>query len=265
MAYGQQMRLTFRDACRAAYRRNGIVGLLILWLPTLLDLFKSALEERAQQGELTVLKGPLIALAGPLTIAVGALMMGGPIGDLVWLVRPSEPLWEFFHFHMLIVSFVLMLPAFIATRLRYQENAGGLGRLGLILSVVGAGGMSPIVLASFLLSVLLPGPLQLNWLNGVVVICALSILSGHILFGIDALRYKLLPRWNAIPLLVGLTAPLFSMVPVILESALHIDRYQVEVTIVTLYSSLTGLWWVLIGIAMMGQRREPQTTVSPVL
>ena len=37
-AYSQQMRLTFRDACRVAYHRNGTVGLLTLWLSTLLDL-----------------------------------------------------------------------------------------------------------------------------------------------------------------------------------------------------------------------------------
>jgi hypothetical protein len=47
-ANGQQMRLTLRDACRAAYYQNGLGGLLALWLPTRLDLFKSALEERAQ-------------------------------------------------------------------------------------------------------------------------------------------------------------------------------------------------------------------------
>jgi len=64
-AYGQQMRLTFRDACRVAYRQNGAGGLLALWLPTLLDLFKSALEERARQGEITMSKARLIALAGP--------------------------------------------------------------------------------------------------------------------------------------------------------------------------------------------------------
>ena len=87
-AYGQQMRLTFRDACQVAYHRNGTVGLLALWLPTLFDLLKSALEERARQGELTMLKGPLMASAGPLTIVVGALILVGPISDLVQLVRP---------------------------------------------------------------------------------------------------------------------------------------------------------------------------------
>jgi hypothetical protein len=51
-AYGQQMCLTFRDACRVAYKQGGAGGLLALWLPTLFDLLKSALEERARQGEI---------------------------------------------------------------------------------------------------------------------------------------------------------------------------------------------------------------------
>ena len=72
-AYGRQMRLTFRDACRVAYQRNGVGGLLALWLPTLLDLFKSAFQERARQGELTMSKERLMDLAGPLTIIIGLL------------------------------------------------------------------------------------------------------------------------------------------------------------------------------------------------
>ena len=64
-AFGQQMRLAFRDACQAAYSRNGAVGLLALWLPTLLDLLKSALEERALEGEIAMSKERLMALAAP--------------------------------------------------------------------------------------------------------------------------------------------------------------------------------------------------------
>ena len=128
-AYGQQMRLTFRDACRIAYDQNGAGGLLALWLPTLLDLFKSALEERARQGEITMSKERLMALAGPLTIVVGALMLVGPISDLVQLVRPpyTETLWEIFHFQTAAMSIAVMLPAFTGTWLRYKAAAGGLG------------------------------------------------------------------------------------------------------------------------------------------
>ena len=97
-AYGQQMRLTFRDACRAAHRKKGAAGLLALWLPTLLDLVKSALEERARQGELTMSKERLMALAGPLTILVGAVWLVPVIGDLALRSGPprAESFWDMF-------------------------------------------------------------------------------------------------------------------------------------------------------------------------
>ena len=77
---------------------------------------------------------------------------------------------------------------------------------------------------------------------------------GYILFGVDALRYRLLPRWNVLPLLLGSTF-VFSFthdmfgVPALLPSPWETPVLQF---------ALTGAGWVLLGIAMMGQRRAPQ-------
>ena len=263
VTYGQQMRLTFRDACHAEYIRNGVGGLLALWLSTLLDLLKSALEARARQGEIMMSKERLMALAGPLTLVVGALILVGPISDLVQLARPpyTEALWELFHFRSATVALAVMLPAFIGTWLRYKESAGGLGRLGLILNVAGCVTFCLALSADFLLDVLqlLEHPTGPNYAMAASIV---SILIGHILFGIDALRYKLLPRCNATPLLVGLTTPLSGVLSVIIESALRIDRYQVELTIAPLQSSITGVCWILFGTVMMDQRREEQSTTA---
>lgn len=260
VAYGQQMCLTFRDACRVAHHRNGMGGLLALWLATLLDLFKSALEERARQGEITMSKERLTALAGPLTIVVGALTLVGPISDLVQLVRPpyTEALWEFFHFRLATLSLAVMLPAFIGTWLRYKESAGGLGRLGLILNVAGCVTFCLALSADFLLDVLqlLEHPTGPNYAMAASIV---SILIGHILFGIDALRYKLLHRWNAMPLLVGLLFLLLTVPKLFVESDSP-AYFTLEITIATLQSATIGLCWVLMGVAMMDQRREPQPT-----
>jgi hypothetical protein len=261
--YGQQMRLTFRDACRVAYHQNGSVGLLALWVPTLLDLFKSALAERARQGEITMSKEWLMTLSGPLTIVVGALMLVGPISDLVQLVRPpyTEALWEFFHFRTATVSLAVMLPAFIGTWLRYKESAGRLGRLGLILNVAGCVTFCLALSADFLLDVLqlLEHPTGPNYAMAASIV---SILIGQILFGIDALRYKLLPRWNATPLLAGLS-PLLLFVPsLIIESALPMYRDQVAPIIAFLQSTIIGLCWVLMGMAMLGQRQAHEAVAA---
>jgi hypothetical protein len=44
-AYGAQMLQVFRDRCRQATQAHGRPGLLALWLPTLADLFRTALAE----------------------------------------------------------------------------------------------------------------------------------------------------------------------------------------------------------------------------
>ena len=261
--YGQQMRLTFRDACRVTYHRNGLDGLLALWLPTLLDLFKSALEERARQGELTMSKARLIALAGPLTILVGSVWLVPSIGEPVLRIGPARAekfwdlflaFWSFFFF----LSFVPLLFALIGTRLRFHQSAGVLGRLGLALSVAGCAGVIVSVLATILLSGVAPEIDQPSWVNYAAVVCLLSIRIGYILFGIDALRYRLLPRWNLLPLLLGSTV-VFS---------LPFDWFGVPAFLplqwVTpfLHFVLTGTCWVLLGIALMDQRPEPQPTAT---
>jgi hypothetical protein len=255
-AYGQQMRLTFRDACRVAYRRNGAGGLLVLWLPTLLDLFKSALEERARQGEITMSKARLIALAGPLTILIGSMWIMASIGEFVLLagLASSDTFWDVFWLFPIFFSFIPMLFALIGTRLRFHQAAEVMGRIGLVLSVAGCAGMIVFVLAGILLGVVAPEVEQVVWPDNIMAVCLLSLAIGYVLFGVDALRYRLLPRWNWLPLVVGLTigfrlAPDWFGVP---------PYHSLQFTAYFLYFAITGACWVLLGIAMMEQRQEPQ-------
>ena len=258
-AYGGQMRLTFRDACRVVYRQNGAGGLVALWLPTLLDLFKSALEERARQGEITMSKARLIALAGPLTILVGSVWLVASLGDFVLRTGLASAetfvaVWSIPFF----LSFVPMLFALMGTRLRFHQSAGILGRLGLALSVAGCAGVIVFVLAHLLLSGVAPEVEQRTWVNYAALVCFLSIRIGYILFGVDALRYRLLPRWNLLPLLVGSTVVL----------SLPFDWFgapaflPVQWATPFLHFAITGACWVLLGIALMDPRREPQPTAA---
>jgi hypothetical protein len=257
-----EMRQTFRDACRVAYWRNGAIGLSILWMSTLFDLLKSALEERAQQGEIVMSRSRLVALAVPLTIIVGALLLVGPISDLVHLVRPPfrEALWEIFHFQSAALSIAVMLPAFVGTWMRYKEAASGPGRLGLILNIVACGTFCLALSANFLLDALqlLKHPTGPNYPMATSIV---GIQIGHFLFRIDALRHKLLFRWNAMPLLVGLLPVLLTMPTLFLESDSP-EYFTLELTIASLQSATVGLCWVLMGIAMMGQRPSHEAVVA---
>ncbi len=245
-AYGQQMRLTFRDACRVAYHRNGAGGPLALWLPTLLDLLKSALEERARQGEITMSKTRLIALAGPLTILVGAMWLVASIGWVVLTeLGSSEPFFDFL-LDLNFFSFVPLLFALIGTRLRFHQAAGGLGKLGLALSVAGCAGMIVVALAITLLERVAPDVDQ-QPLGIFVGFSLLSLTIGYMLFGVAALRYRLLPRWNLLPLLVGLI--------ILLSYAIGFLPLELECAVI-------GACWVLLGIALLDQRREVRPTAA---
>jgi hypothetical protein len=102
-----------------------------------------------------------------------------------------------------------------------------------------------------------------SWPNYVMSACALIIIVGYILFGIDALRNKLLPRWNVLPLLVGLLILLSFAQPVIIESVASGNYYQLEPTISFLQFAVTGTCWVLLGYVMLNQRQgyEPAPAV----
>jgi hypothetical protein len=156
------------------------------------------------------------------------------------------------------LSFVPLLFALIGTRLRFHPSAGVPGRLGLALSVAGCAGVLVALLATILLGRVAPQVNQWPWVNYSAVGCVLSIRIGYILFGVDALRYRLLPRWNLLPLLAGSTVVL----------SLPLDWFGVPAFLPSQFASpflhfaITGACWVLLGIAMMDQRREPQPAAA---
>lgn len=258
-AYGQQMCLAFRDACRVAYHQNGASGLLAFWLPTLLDLFRSALEERARRGEIVMLKAKLMVLAGPLTITVGVLWVVASMGDFAFqtgLLR--DEVFLGLVFIPFFFSFIPMLLALIGMHLRFYYFTGVAGRVGLSLSVAGCGGVLISVLANMLWGGAASDVGQLSWMNYLTVGCVLSIRVGYILFGVDVLRYRLLPRWNLLPLLVGLTIVL----------SLPLEWFGVPALLPSKWANpflhfvLTGVCWILFGITMMNQKQEPQLTAA---
>ena len=204
-------------------------------------------------------KARLIALAGSLTILVGAMWVVASIGDFAFrigLVRDEAFLG--FIFIPFFLSFIPLLLALIGTRLRFHQAASVLGRLGLALSVAGGAGVIVFFLAGILSGMLPPEAVQYSWLNYAGVVSFLSIRIGYILFGVDALRYRLLPRWNLLPSLVGFTVVL----------SLPLDWFGVPAFLPSQLASpflhffTSGACWVLLGIALMDPRREPQPTAA---
>lgn len=256
-AYGEQMRLAFRDACRVAYRRHRAGGLLALWLPTMLDLFKSACAERVRQGDFAMSNTKLVAWAAPLTIVVGALWLVSAFGSLAFqtgLLR-NEAFVVFLAFPFFL-SFVPLLFALFGIRLRFQQAAGAAGRLGMTLSAAGCAGLLVFLLGHLLLRASVPDGGQRMWMNHVILGCFLSIRVGFILFGIDALRHRLLPHTNVLPLLLGLTLLLSLPMEWFGVPALLPQQWAAPF----LHFAISGACWVLLGIVLMDQHRQSQLT-----
>ncbi len=204
-------------------------------------------------------KARLITLAGPLTIAVGAMWLVASIGDFAF--QTGLAIDEALMGIVAIPAFLSLVPllfALIGTRLRFHQSAGLLGKLGLALSVAGCAGVIVAVLAKLLLSGVAQAVDEQPLVNYTAGGSFLSIRIGYILFGIDVLRYRLLPRWNLIPLLLGFTVVL----------SLSLDWFGVPAFLPSqwanpfLHFAITGAGWVLLGIAMMNPGREPQPTAA---
>ncbi len=201
-------------------------------------------------------KARLIALAGPLIILVGSVWLVASIGDLVLRTGlANAEMFVAFWSLLFFLSFVPLLFALIGARLRFHQSAGVLGRLGLALSVAGCAGVIISVLAQLLLSGVAPEDEQRSWVNYAALVCFLSIRIGYILFGVDALRHRLLPRWNLLPLLVGSTVVL----------SLPFDWFGVPGILPVQWATLSALchqWRVLDTARHCDHRPEARTAAS---
>ena len=72
--YGDEMALTFRDACRAAHRRGGAAGVLGQWVETVPDFVVSVVDEHAQE-KFQMAKTNLARL----------LSVAGIVGGAMWI------------------------------------------------------------------------------------------------------------------------------------------------------------------------------------
>lgn len=201
--------------------------------------------------------------AGPLTIAVGVLWLVASMGELVLLLglASTDTFWDSFWFFPIVLSFIAMVPAFGLTRRRYGAAAVTAGRLGLLLSLAGVVGMWVFGLAGVVLGLVAPALGEGTWPNYAIAACVFSILLGHLLFGLAALRQRLLPRWNGLPLLVALPVLVLSGLTLIRAMAAPRDPQWV-LTTTFLGFALTGLGWVLLGLAMRDSSPAPEPALA---
>lgn len=220
--YGRQMAQVFRDACLDAVRLSGSAGLLALWVRILFDLFKSVIEERLLQAtDMTRLK--FIRLAG------WGMMLGAAAMQLSFMVDAN---W--------IRAILYKVYGAPVTRAGYESSIALADRLstipilaGLVLLVIGVAGLRESYLSTLdrrgrdVLSLALAGgliafggliALPLNEFNWLFFVFGVSMMFGCLaIFGLFALKARLLPAWPSRALLICLWFPISLLISLIYE------------------------------------------------
>jgi len=206
--FSEDMAQVFRDLCREIYEREGLVGFLGLWLTTLFDLLKTAIEERSRE-VVQMTKEKFVRLSGwALMLAGATFMLGFSLGGQE--TSFSDPLGgsDGFYEYSQLVLIPLAMASFAVGMLGLRSRYGAkVGRFGSVSLVIGAIGGAIGFVGAIGLFLLVEGD---GWW-GTWLVGMLLVLVGLLLFGIAAVRKKPLPRWNALPLVTG---SLFLLMPI---------------------------------------------------
>jgi hypothetical protein len=253
--YGVHMARTFRDSIRDQYHRHGLLGLIEVWGPTLIDAVFTAITEHLAKGVVLVSKETWSRIGGP------ALMLGG-IAWMIASVGQLQPVNDDAFggpdIALEIIAF-LMIPAILALtvglvglRARLGQRAGGVGRAALLFaSLSGAVGIIAGVIVSALTS-------EDGWY--LFMAGLLGFYLGVLVFGVSALKSKPFARWNALPVLMAAV-----VAAMILVSMLGLGPQQISGALGRWIGmgifGLVGLLWMLLGYNVMAEDR-PQPAMA---
>jgi hypothetical protein len=294
--YGAHMAQVFGDCCREAAQVEGVVGLWRYWLMAFGDLIGSALAERRRQEfgmsrTVWVRLGSLAAIVGGTTAALFAVF--GSVMAEAQALDPASPLARnIFPFQVILweatsVVSALYLLALIGLSLQGASRAGALGWIGIatgvigtVLSALGAWVLSSLVYPQrvtcmSLLDCRMDNSKYYDTFGaGGQVFGMMLFAVGMTLYGIAALRYQVLPRWNGAPALLGLLALLVVAVfffdvlarpgADLVWSLQHVlvDAGPLRLNLVEgVVPLLLAAAWIALGVALFprkGERTAPQ-------
>lgn len=239
---GPHMLLTFRDCARDAYRRGRFPALMMLWLPTLLDLIKTAAEERAQKGSLNMNKEWLIRFGGTAMLIAGVMWALGSIGQLETSYYDDYGGFDGLYETMTRVWGFAFLPMVIGLyALTAYAGSNRLMQIGAWLAVIACAVTFVAMLAGFVLNID-------TW--AIWVVSLMLTFIGVLIFGSAALSAKPLPRWNGMPLVV-VAMLLLILAPNFLGISPEMVTNTFDRWPIVILWALMGVAWMALGFAML--------------
>jgi hypothetical protein len=258
--YGPHMVQVFTDLLHDA-SKEGVNGVIKVWIRTLLDLIKTVIEERSKGG-IRMTKANFILFSSFL------LMIGG----LFWLpvsYGQFEQYWQdpfggpdiLYEIGQMFMGPAMLLVAIglLGFILHYGKHLSRFVKASLITSNAVIAAMALLGIAGDLRLI----PKTWEWVWFFFIIGMIIHLIGIIILGSFALRHHLLPRFNIALLLIGLPFPIYMFLGLIFElfqitpSSAISDGFSASSMVAM------GLGWFLIGyVFFKDQKTTPELRAS---
>lgn len=235
--FGREMQLAFRDYCRMITERDGLFGLIQLWLPTLIDLSATAFVERLK--ELTNMsQNPIIRFCGAAGIIGGTYLLFNGLTGLTGNIYFGIPAY-------IIPFYAIGLTACVIGLFLFTETLTARAKVGIGITLLGT-------------AVISLGLVLMYWFN---VDAGWGLWrSGHLLHIIGLLFFGLtvqgLPiRWKVVPGLIG---------------GLSILLFAAAITTNSMFAAagwdfVQGIGWFLIGGMLINDTRSQPASTQPVV
>lgn len=257
--YAEPMAQLFRDNCRRAHRQGGLAALLVLWVHTLPDYARTTLEEYTDGG-FRMTRSTFVKLSGwalpigAISFIVGFLANNRPEYDPSnMLSMPIDRIANASDTFLIVFGFLLCALGMAGLLLRYGQPAGRWAQLAL-----GVGAVSGLIAATgVLLSALNPSG-SVGW--PMFFLGTTFMFAGLLVFGVACMRRRLLPRWNALPLLAAVWLPLIVLLGAVYGAITGSwPEAPDSVDALLLLASFGGL--ALLGYVMLTDDRSPKPGV----
>jgi hypothetical protein len=191
--YGALMRQFFRDVTQEKYQQQGMIGVMLWWSKTLLDLILTVIEQHRKAND-TMSKTTLTQMMSQLTGIL--LVIGGACGAIAAFSQ-LQPDDHFTFYGIYRVLSLLFAPSFlfiglgcIGLALRYQQALGTLRQWTLYSMGIGT-----VVMAVGAIAMVVQASLWNMWFVGAVV-HTLSL----VIFGVWFAQKPFLPIFRFLPL-----------------------------------------------------------------